>query len=81
MKRKKDEPLRVRRVGREVLERINTLPEPQARRVVRFLALLYLRPADCREIARILVPPAGETQRGRDQPRRSGQPMVAQSEH
>jgi hypothetical protein len=44
----------VRRVAREVLDRIRKLPEARARRVVRFLALLYLRPVDCREIARIL---------------------------
>jgi len=50
----KSEPLAIRRVARDVLDRIRKLPEARARRVVRFLALLYLRPADCQEIARIL---------------------------
>lgn len=51
----KSDPVQLRRIARETLEQINTLPEQQARRVVRFLALVYLRPADCREIIRILT--------------------------
>ena len=50
----KSDPVRMRRVAREALARIKTLPEAHGRRVVRFLAVLYLRPADCREIAQIL---------------------------
>jgi hypothetical protein len=44
----------MRRIARETLEQLRKLPEAQARLVVRFLAVLYLRPADCQEIARIL---------------------------
>jgi hypothetical protein len=50
----KSAPKDVRRIARETFEQIRKLPESRARRVVRFLALLYLRPADCRDIIRIL---------------------------
>lgn len=37
-----------------VLESLGALPEPEARKIVRSLAILFLRPEDCDEVSRIL---------------------------